>query len=224
MAAANALRNYMLSKRGTTPGYPATAAFSCASQGDWQYYYSKVECDTTASTTISFISLDGDWNGWKLTEVPSALALFTNLKMLSLNSHEILAPLPDWLFTNNPSLRSLTLTRLYNAGTNAGRSLPAAIGGLTALTWLNLLQSVTGGTIPDYSSLKSLVSLELQSNGLTGSIPSYIGLLSQLRYNMNVGSNSLSGSIPSSLGLLTKINEPGTVFDISSNRVRVRRR
>lgn len=209
----------MLGKQSTTPGYPATGDFSCANANSWQYYNSEIRCDTTSSTTITVIRLNGGWNGWLLTEIPSALGLFTNLKYLEIQEHDVQGTLPSWLYTSYPFLTDLRLQRLNKAGTVASlRSLPSAIGGLTALTWLDLTSSFSGGTIPDYSNLQRLASLQLSSNKLTGSIPSWIGLL-QLTHYMELHRNSLVGTIPSALGLLTKLTAVGGVWGINNNKV-----
>ena len=53
-------------------------------------------------------------------------------------------------------------------------------------------------------SVEDTDSLNLSENGLTGSIPSEIGNLTNLTY-MNLGSNQLTGSIPPEIGNLTNL-------------------
>ena len=52
-----------------------------------------------------------------------------------------------------------------------------------------------------------LASLGLDSDSLTGSIPSQIGQLVSLTYLELVYNNALTGSIPSEIGLLTSLRD-----------------
>jgi hypothetical protein len=98
--------------------------------------------------------------------------------------------------------------------------IPADLGLLTALTYLNMgetLRATTpqqtasslavGGTTipPSLGALTRLESLYLLINELTGTIPSTLGALTALTA-LELSTNQLSGVIPSSLGALTKLS------------------
>ena len=69
----------------------------------------------------------------------------------------------------------------------------------------NLPYSGLTGSIPsEIGNLTNLTELNLYGNQLTGSIPPEIGNLTNLTY-MNLGSNQLTGSIPSEIGSLTNL-------------------
>lgn len=62
-----------------------------------------------------------------------------------------------------------------------------------------------GGTIPtEIGLLTQLTYLSLEGNGLGGSIPSAFGYLSSLTY-LSLRENALTGSIPSSIGTLVEL-------------------
>ena len=62
------------------------------------------------------------------------------------------------------------------------------------------------GTIPSsLGILTQLTRLDLSYNKLAGTIPTSLGLLSNMQW-LNVGNNHLTSSIPSSLGYLTNMN------------------
>eukprot|EP00814_Leptocylindrus_danicus_P009572 CAMPEP_0116033984 /NCGR_PEP_ID=MMETSP0321-20121206/19320_1 /TAXON_ID=163516 /ORGANISM="Leptocylindrus danicus var. danicus, Strain B650" /LENGTH=731 /DNA_ID=CAMNT_0003510175 /DNA_START=560 /DNA_END=2752 /DNA_ORIENTATION=+ len=72
------------------------------------------------------------------------------------------------------------------------------------ILYLNLKENNLSGTIPsEVALLTDLRGLELDSNHLTGTIPSEVGLLSSLQV-LILDSNSLEGAIPSELGMLEK--------------------
>jgi len=62
-------------------------------------------------------------------------------------------------------------------------------------------------------SSQTIVTLELSSNGMSGSLPKRIGLLSTLTV-LDLSGNLISGSIPTEIGMLTSL----TVLDVSFNR------
>ena len=80
------------------------------------------------------------------------------------------------------------------------------IGCLTSLTSLDFRTNMIYGTIPsEVGLLTQLTEIWLDSNQLlSGTIPSQLGLLTQLTL-LWLCSNQLSGTIPSQLGLLTKL-------------------
>ncbi|KAL8116922.1 hypothetical protein AgCh_023197 [Apium graveolens] len=124
--------------------------------------------------------------------------------------------------------------------------IPASIGNLSKLYWLDLADNKLSGEIPVssesrpgldllvhakhfhfgknqlsgvippklFSSEMSLIHVLFESNQLTGSIPSTLGLVSTLEV-VRLDRNSLSGSIPSNISNLTTVNE----LHLSNNRL-----
>ena len=83
--------------------------------------------------------------------------------------------------------------------TKLGGSLPSSIGGLDALTRIELGQSGILGTIP--SSLGACTKLRfvaLSQNSLSGNLPSSLGGLTGVTY-LSLRNNALSGPVPASL-------------------------
>ncbi len=74
---------------------------------------------------------------------------------------------------------------------------------LSRVTGLDLSSRGLTGSIPtQLGSLTNLEHLDLHSNQLTGSIPTQLGSLTNLQY-LNLHTNQLTGSIPTQLGSLT---------------------
>ena len=70
---------------------------------------------------------------------------------------------------------------------------------------LNLQNNQLSGSIPtELSSLTSLVTLNLQNNQLSGSIPTELSSLTNL-VTLSLADNELTGSIPTELGSLTSL-------------------
>ena len=85
--------------------------------------------------------------------------------------------------------------------------IPAALGRLTALTWLQANRNQLTGSIPaELGSLSNLDYFNLANNRLTGSIPTQLGNLSNLE-RLDLANNQLDGSIPAQLGNLSDLEE-----------------
>ena len=85
--------------------------------------------------------------------------------------------------------------------------LPADLGDLTRLKWLNIARNpnLTGNIPPEMAQLTELEVLYLWENDLTGPVPTWLGGLIELQ-QLSLGHNRLSGSIPLELGRLTKLD------------------
>lgn len=84
---------------------------------------------------------------------------------------------------------------------------------MTALTVLSLSRNGLTGTVPtELGLLRNLGQILLSSNSLTGPLPSQLGQLTMLTY-IDLSKNKLGSSICSELGLLRSMNQ----LDLSSN-------
>ena len=89
---------------------------------------------------------------------------------------------------------------LWDAG--LGGPLPAEIGQLTNLRWLDLgYNDLIGSIPPELGKLTRLRNLYLQHNDFTGEIPAQLGDLTNLQY-LTLNNNRLAGTIPEELGNL----------------------
>ena len=97
----------------------------------------------------------------------------------------------------------VTRVDLYSAGVYGsnglgGGSIPAELGGLTGLTFLNLKQNSLSGSIPSQLGLLTgLTYLGLYGNQLGGTIPTQLGALPLLSH-LALNNNQLVGIIPTS--------------------------
>jgi len=97
------------------------------------------------------------------------------------------------------------VTQINWWGLGLVNTIPAELGRLTNLTYLNLGDNWLGGSIPpEIWNLVKLEYLDFYYNFLTGSIPPELGNFTNLRY-LSLACQSLSGSIPSSLGNLRNL-------------------
>lgn len=107
-----------------------------------------------------------------------------------------------------PWLKKLTVWGVQNLG-----GIPAGLGRITNLEYLNFSSNQMWGSIPD--SLFNCTKLEYISfrgnNWLTGPIPQGIGRLTKLKYFDLSGFNTFSGPIPDSIGYCTELR----VLDLS---------
>ena len=85
-------------------------------------------------------------------------------------------------------------------------TIPTTFGNLTYLTVLDLDENGLTGTIPEelYSSTSFLQQLDLDSNFLTGTISENVGDLGSLTF-LQLHNNSLTGEIPKSMNNLQDI-------------------
>ncbi|APQ17814.1 leucine-rich repeat domain-containing protein [Maribacter hydrothermalis] len=90
---------------------------------------------------------------------------------------------------------------------NLTGEIPAEIGNLTELEWIDLGRNNLTGEIPaQFGNLLKLERLNLRTNQLTGNVPSELGKLSNLEVLL-LNSNNLTGALPIELGNLSAIQQ-----------------
>nr|DAD39227.1 TPA_asm: hypothetical protein HUJ06_013550 [Nelumbo nucifera] len=180
-------------------------------------------------TSLSNLDLSNN-NFNSLRRIPNWLLSLQGLVSLDLRYNSIQDPFLDSLW-NMSSLRILRLSRNQFQG-----MISDAIGNLTSLTDLdmsgNQLEGWKRRTWENLCNLKqldlshnnfkgeilgllinssqcfmdSLVSLDLESNQLSGHLPNEVGNFKNLKF-LSLRTNSLSGPIPKSLGHLSNLEE-----------------
>ena len=122
------------------------------------------------------------------------------------------APLSSWHGVRVENGRVVRLDLPSNALTGA---LPAELGGLDSLTFLNLDANDLSGSIPaELGQLSQLYWLAAAFNSLSGPIPPELGNLSRLG-TLSFPQNTLTGPIPPELGNLSRL----TSLDLRQNRL-----
>ena len=90
--------------------------------------------------------------------------------------------------------------------------IPASINGLKSLKTLELQENVISGEFPDLSSLKSLKFLDVSCNNISGQ---FTNSLPASLVELSIRSNKLEGNLPDSLGSLKFLQ----VMDLSHNNL-----
>ncbi len=112
-------------------------------------------------------------------------------------------PITEWygvegesIYIRGRSFEGLSPYGLYLSRNNLSGSIPAEIGGLKNLRWLELHNNNLSGSIPaEIGLLDELIALWVGNNNLSGSIPAELGRLSNLRV-ANLAGNSFTGCLP----------------------------
>ena len=117
----------------------------------------------------------------------------------------------NWLITNTVenwygiTISSGHIDEIAFWYNNLNGSIPAELGNLSNLAYLNLGSNQLSGSIPaELGNLSNLEYLDLDGNQLSGSIPAELGNLSNLDH-LDLNDNQLSGSIPAELGNLSNL-------------------
>ncbi len=116
-------------------------------------------------------------------------------------------PLGDWFGIRANEIGRITSIRLHaNRLTGV---VPAEVGQLSGLEWLNLGRNqLTGSVPPELLQLSRLKELNLGRNQLTGSVSPELSQLSSLEW-LGLHNNQFTGSIPPELGQLSNLKALG---------------
>ena len=140
--------------------------------------------------------------------IPIAFSRLSQLINLNL-SNNLIRGLPHEM----SSLQNLqTLTLSFNPLNFS--SIPKWMAELPSISQIYMAGCGLQGEIPEFLQRKPIQELDLSANHLTGSIPSWLGGLSQL-YLLNLSKNALVSEIPDSI---TRLHELG-VLDLHSNKL-----
>lgn len=140
--------------------------------------------------------------------IPDTIGFLPQLTYLSLNSNGFTGSIPsslgnlDNLYWLDLADNSLTGTIPVSTGTTPGLDL------LVNAKHFHLGFNQLSGQIPPelFSSGMNLIHILLESNKLTGSIPSTLGLVTSLEV-VRLDNNSLAGTVPSNINNLTRVSE-----------------
>ena len=132
-------------------------------------------------------------------EIPEGInATQSHLEELYLSNNKITS-IPDELF------QLQHVRNLWLSNNKIAMPLPSSFGLMVALEELDLESNYLTGSIPSWSGLSKLHTLHLQDNILTGQLPSFSNMKS-LKI-LNLDTNYISGELPKSIGLLVQLSE-----------------
>uniref|UniRef100_A0A803MB30 Exocyst complex component EXO84A n=2 Tax=Chenopodium quinoa TaxID=63459 RepID=A0A803MB30_CHEQI len=157
---------------------------------------------------LSELYLDGN----RLSEtIPESIGKLSNLILLNLSHNFIQGPLPQEMSTLN-NLQILDLS--FNLLTL--QSIPKWLAELPSLSRILLAGCRIQGEFPEVlrATPSALQELDLSDNSLTGSIPAWVGKLTEL-YSLNLSRNSLISDIPDTI---TNLHDLG-IIDLHSNNL-----
>jgi len=124
--------------------------------------------------------------------IPSSIGNFKILTSLAIHGSN----LTTQTLSAIANIRNLKILTIDYCGSLVGQ-LPPAIGNMTSLERLEILECQLSGPIPqEVGAVKKLTLLVLLLTGLSGRIPSSIGNLTQLTV-LSLGTNYLSGKVNS---------------------------
>ncbi|XP_038882748.1 probable LRR receptor-like serine/threonine-protein kinase At5g10290 isoform X1 [Benincasa hispida] len=125
----------------------------------------------------------------------------TNIQLKDWNPNHV-NPCSSWsnIMCNGNNVIAITLPTLGFTGTLSPR-----IVAIKSLSTLNLQGNYISGGIPEeFGNLTNLVTLDLGNNSLIGKIPSSLGNLKKLRF-LTLSQNHLTGTIPETFSTLPSL-------------------
>ncbi|KAK7319082.1 hypothetical protein RJT34_03795 [Clitoria ternatea] len=113
------------------------------------------------------------------------------------NEGDPCVPTP-WEWVNCSATTPPRITKIILSRRNVKGEIPSELSNMEALTELWLDGNLLTGPLPDMSKLINLKIVHLESNKLSGRLPSYLGSLPSLQA-LFIQNNSFSGEIPARL-------------------------
>lgn len=157
----------------------------------------------TVPTTFGYLSSMKHFSMWTATgSMPSQLGLWSAVTSLTLGG-------PNMMSATIPTTLGLLSNMEFFNMWAAGGTIPSQLGRWTSLTHLNLGGSMGGPLPTQLGHLQSLKDLNMWGfySGEAFSIPSQLGLLSNLSAFSLTGSYWLQGGIPCEFGNLVSLQE-----------------
>ena len=141
----------------------------------------------------------GPMDGQVTIAFPEAIYQWSKIKFLSMAGVIFSTPMSSQI-GNLTTLDSLELTRSLSGGGGSvdpvWGSIPAEMGNLTNLSYLNLSHSGLTGPIPaSFNNLTNLTKLDLSYNNLTGPIPNILGIPVSASVNISNNLFNLAGMV-----------------------------
>ncbi|OMO88219.1 hypothetical protein COLO4_20363 [Corchorus olitorius] len=162
-----------------------------------------------------------DMSFCEVSSLPQPLPVvnFTSLQALDLSNNKFSSPIPQWLF-NISTLEQLNLASSTSTFNVTGPNpIPKVLSGnLCKLRELDMSFNYFEGEVTDFvealsrCSNRSLETLDLTYNKLTGNLPDSLWLLTNLK-SLKLSHNKFKGRLSDSLGSLRNLEE----LDLSHN-------
>ena len=155
---------------------------------------------------------DSDWNGLSLRLGTTTLAFTSATTSGNINRHWTWTGQASGLIPASGNFDALIIQA--NPALSSNWDGATVSGTPSRLTALDLNNNGLAGTLPaEFADLSALTSLNLSGNaGLTGSIPATLGSLVALT-SLDLSGSGWTGAIPAALGSLTAL----TTLDLSEN-------
>ncbi|CAN8291325.1 unnamed protein product [Cochlearia groenlandica] len=147
----------------------------------------------TGLSSLQYVTLDN--NPLENWEIPLSLKDATSLVVFSAGNCGLTGKIPDFLGGSTfPSLTTLKLSANALVG-----ELPASFAGSTIQVLLvnGQKSELLNGSISVLQNMTSLTNVSLQGNGFSGTLPDFSGLVSLK--SLNLRENKLTGIVPTSL-------------------------
>ena len=132
--------------------------------------------------------------------IPGDLDRLSRLEKLLLHNNQLTGTIPDL-----SRLSSLKMLWLSGRDMDLTGGVPSWFNRMSGLESLSLWGNNLSGPIPCPTGMSSLQLLKIQSNQLTGGVPSCLGDMSSTLRGLYIHDNPLGGTIPSELGQLTRL-------------------
>ena len=133
--------------------------------------------------------------------IPAELNRLSRLEKLRLHNNRLSGDIPNLSGLTNLEMLWLSGKEMALTG-----PVPSWLNSMSAMESVSMWGNELSGPIPDLTGMTSLRVLKLQSNKLTGGVPSWFGQMHSLR-NLYLHLNPLGGTIPSQLGNMNRLGQ-----------------